>query len=149
MKKEPTIKEYVFNVKNVADFSPEGYQDAFVSRMLIDSESVGSEKLIVNYFALKPGKKTDPGSHPAPFDEVYYILKGHGMVYLGKSQKAHEIEPGSVVFIPHDTLHCLWNNSTDEMEMITIMPGPLKEGANFVYDERKQKWGKSFMLKKT
>jgi mannose-6-phosphate isomerase-like protein (cupin superfamily) len=145
MKKESAPKEHVFNIKNVANFSPEGYEDAFVSRMLIDNESVGSEKLGMNYFALKPGKKTDQGSHPAPFDEVYYGLRGHGIVYLGESQNAYEIEPDSVVFIPHNTLHYVVNNSPVELEMITIMPGPLKEGVNSIYDERKKKWGRSFI----
>ena len=68
MKKELTFGKYVFNSNNVADFSPAGYEEAFVSRMLIDRDNVGSEKLVMNYFALKPGKKTDQGSHPAPFD---------------------------------------------------------------------------------
>jgi len=147
MKKEFASKEHVFNIKNVANFSPEGYEDVFVSRMLIDSESVGSEKLVMNYFALKPGKKTDQGSHPAPFDEVYYVLRGRGIVYLGESQNAYEIEPDSVVFIPHNTLHYVVNNSPDELEMITIMPGPMEEGVNSVYDARKKKWGRSFIPK--
>lgn len=130
----------------MADFSPAGYEDAFVSRLLIDQDNVGSEKLVMNYFALKPGKKTDQGSHPAPFDEVYYILRGHCTLYLGEAKEAYEIEPGSVAFIPHDTLHFVVNNTQEEVEMITIMPGPIVEGANFVYDQRKRKWGRSFKL---
>jgi quercetin dioxygenase-like cupin family protein len=147
MKKDLTYGKYVFNSKNVVDFSPAGYENAFVSRLLIDQNSVGSEKLVMNYFALKPGKKTDQGSHPAPFDEVYYILRGHCTLYLGEAQEAYEIEPDSVAFIPHDTLHFVINNTHEEVEMITIMPGPIVEGANFVYDQRKRKWGTSFMLK--
>ena len=146
MKKELTFGKYVFNSNNVADFSPTSYEDAFVSRMLIDRDNVGSEKLVMNYFALKPGKKTDQGSHPAPFDEVYYVLRGRGTLYLGEAQEAYEIEPDSVAFIPHDTPHFVINSSQEELEMITIMPGPIEEGANFVYDQRKREWGKSFML---
>jgi quercetin dioxygenase-like cupin family protein len=147
MKKERAYEKFVFNSKNVADFSPAGYEDAFVSRLLIDQDSVGSEKLVMNYFALKPGKKTDQGSHLAPFDEVYYVLKGNCTLFLGETKEAYEIEPGSVAFIPHDTLHFVVNKTQEELEMITIMPGPIEEGANFVYDQRKRKWGKSFVLK--
>jgi quercetin dioxygenase-like cupin family protein len=114
--------------------------------LLIDRDNVGSEKLVLNYFALKPDKKTDQGSHPAPFDEVYYVLRGFGILYLGESQEAYELEPDSVAFIPHNTLHFVINNSPEELEMITIMPGPIEEGANFVYDQRKREWGTSFML---
>jgi mannose-6-phosphate isomerase-like protein (cupin superfamily) len=148
MKNALTFGRYVFNSKDVADFSPAGYKDAFVSRLLIDRDNVGSEKLVMNYFALMPGKKTDPGSHPAPFDEVYYVLRGHGTLYLGEAREEYEIEPDSVAFIPHDTLHFVINGSQDELEMITIMPGPIEEGANFVYDQRKREWGKSFVLKR-
>jgi mannose-6-phosphate isomerase-like protein (cupin superfamily) len=146
MKKELTFGKYVFNSKNVAGFSPDGYKDAFVSRMLIDQDNVGSEKLVMNYFTLMPGKKTDQGSHPSPFDEVYFVLRGRGTLYLGKAQEAYEIGPDCVAFIPHDTLHFVINNNQEELEMITIMPGPMEEGANFVYDQRKREWGKSFKV---
>ena len=146
MKKELTFGKYVFNSKNVADFSPAGYKDVFVSRMLIDQDNVGSQKLVMSYFALKPGKKTDQGSHPGPFDEVYYVLRGRGTLYLGEAQEAYAVEPDSVAFIPHDTLHFVINHSQEELEMITMMPGPMEEGANFVYDQRKREWGKSFKV---
>jgi len=67
MKKELTFGKYVFNSNNVADFSPAGYEDAFVSRMLIDWDNVGSEKLVMNCFALKPGKKNRSRQPPRAF----------------------------------------------------------------------------------
>ena len=138
--------KYVFNSTQVVGFSPTGYENAFVSRLLIDQDNVGSQRLVMNLFSLKPGKKTDPGSHPSPFDEIYYVLKGKGILHLGETQEAFEVGPNTVVFIPHDTLHFVINPGEIDLDMITIMPGPIEPGANFVYDQRKQKWGKSFLL---
>jgi mannose-6-phosphate isomerase-like protein (cupin superfamily) len=114
--------------------------------MLVDHESVGSERLVMNYFILKPGKKTEPGSHPKPFDEIYYVLRGHGKLSLGLSGEPYPIDEDSVAFIPAGTNHSLVNDGIDDLEMITVMPGPLTQGANTLYDERRETWGTSFKL---
>ena len=139
-------RRLVFNANEVEGFSPSGSEGVFVSRMLVDQESVGSQKVVVNNFILKPGKSTEAGSHPAPFDEIYYVLRGSGIVFLGDEREPHEIQPNSYVFIPGGTLHYLVNNGNQDLEMITIMPGPLPEGVNTLYDMRKKTWGASFRL---
>jgi mannose-6-phosphate isomerase-like protein (cupin superfamily) len=136
----------VFNAQQVVGFSPRGYEHDFESRMLVDAESVGSQRLVMNYFVLKPGKSTDPGDHPTPFDEIYYVLRGQGVVYLGPEHEPFDLIPDSVVFIPSGTTHALTNTGSDDLEMITVMPGPLAAGANTLYDERKATWGTSFRL---
>ncbi len=137
-------KLLVFGAKEVEGFSPPGSEGAYISRLLVDGESVGSQRLVMNHFTLKAGKRTGAGSHPSPFDEIYYILRGRGTVYLGDERQAHEIGPDSVVFIPHGTLHYLVNSGNEDLEMVTVMPGPLVEGANSLYDQRKAAWGTSF-----
>lgn len=137
-------KRLVFNVRDVAGFSPAGYEAAFVSHMLVDQESVGSERLVLNYFVLKPGKNTDPGSHPSPFDEIYYILRGQGILYLNGSRESHDLVPDTVCFIPAGTVHSVVNPGSIDLEMVTVMPGPIIEGVNSLYDERKERWGNSF-----
>jgi mannose-6-phosphate isomerase-like protein (cupin superfamily) len=145
-KEKKMPKKLVFNAKNVVGFSPQGYEGSFVSRMLIDHESVGSERLVMNHFTLKSGGKTDPGSHPSPFDEIYYVLRGHGKLYLGLSSEPFPLDADSVAFIPAGTDHYLINDGIADLEMITVMPGPLTQGANSLYDERRETWGTSFKL---
>ena len=140
-------KRIVFKVNEVAGFSPAHHEDAFISHMLVDQESVGSEKLVMNYFVLKPGKNTDPGSHPKPFDEVYYVLRGQGILYLYASHDPYDLSPDTLAFIPGGTVHSVVNTGSVDLEMITVMPGPLIEGVNTLYDERKKQWGSSFKLK--
>ncbi len=139
-------KRLVFNVSDVTGFSPVDYKDAFVSHMLVDQESVGSERVVMNYFVLRPGKHTDPGSHPVPFDEIYYILHGRGILYFNESHEPHDLIPDTVCFIPGGTIHSVVNPGSVDLVMITVMPGPITEGVNSVYDERKEQWGSSFKL---
>ena len=136
----------VFRAKDVAGFSPRGAEDSYVSRMLIDKESVGSTALVMNHFTLRPGKRSEPGSHPDPYDEVYYVLRGRALLQLGDPPEVFELEPDTVAFIPSGTSHSLENIGTEDLELITLMPGQLREGVNTVYDERRRTWGTSFRL---
>ena len=136
----------VFNVKQVAGFSPPGAEDTFVSRMLVDRESVGSNNLVMNHFTLKAGRATEPGTHPDPYDELYYVLRGRARLKLGDAPDVFDIEPGTVAFIPAGTAHSLDNTGDEELEILTVMAGQLVEGANAIYDARLRAWGTSFKL---
>lgn len=139
-------RKLVFHAYQVMPFSPPEAAGAFESRLLVDRESVGSANLVVNHFTLKPGGSTETGKHPSPYDEVYYVLRGRGVVRLGEPPKASVVGPNTIVFIPNGTLHCLENTGTEDLEMLTIMPGPIVQGVNPVYDERLRTWGTSFRL---
>lgn len=139
-------RRLVIRTEEVAGFAPAGAEDSYVSRMLVDRESVGSDALVVNHFTLRPGKGTAPGHHPDPYDEVYYVLRGRGVVSLGDPPEAFELEPDTVVFIPSGTTHAVENTGTDDLALLTVMPHQLVEGANALYDERRRTWGSSFKL---
>jgi mannose-6-phosphate isomerase-like protein (cupin superfamily) len=138
----------VFRAKDIEPFSLPGAGDAFSSRLLVDPDGVGAQSLVVNHFTLNVGQTTaPPGAHPAPFDEVYYILRGHARLQLGDPAETFEVGPDSVAFIPGGTVHCLNNTGDEPLEILTIMPGPLREGVNPVYDGRRKAWGTGFRLK--
>ena len=134
----------VFNAMDVEGYTLSGHEDAFVSRLLVDREGVGSEALIVNHFTLMPGKKTGESPHPEPYDEVYYVLRGSGVVWLGEALEPHDVEPNTVVFIPGGTKHALENTADEDLEVLTIMPRQPVEGVNPIYDERRRAWGTTF-----
>jgi quercetin dioxygenase-like cupin family protein len=151
--RERMSKRLVFKAKDVVGFASKGLEHVYVSRMLVDQESVGSERLVMNHFILKGGQSMDPGTkpapshrHPPPFDELYYVLSGQGILFLNESGDPYELSPGTVAFVPAGVAHSLSNRGTADLEMITIMPGPLTRGANPLYDERKDLWGTSFRL---
>lgn len=134
----------VFDLMDVVGFSPKVAEGAYVSRMLVDRESVGSNSLTVNHFTLKAGKSTEPGSHPSPFDEFYYVLRGTGRVELGSPPQVFLLKPGTFVFIQSETVHALRCDEGADLEVLTVMPEQPVPGANYVYDERLREWGTSF-----
>ena len=71
-------KEKVIKVSEIEGFVPSGSGGSYISRLLIESEGVGSSRLMLVHATLKPGKAPgDAAAHPSPYDEAYYILSGH------------------------------------------------------------------------
>ena len=136
----------VFRAKDVAPFSPAGAEAAFESRLLVDPTGVGSTALAVNHFTLKPGHHTEAGSHPRPYDEVYYVLRGRARLSLGDPPEEFDLQPDMVAFIPGGTRHALVNTGDEDLELITMMPHEMVAGVNTVYDERLRVWGTGFRL---
>jgi len=135
-------KERVFKASEVAGFSLPGAEDTYISRMLIDSESVGSKKIGLNHGTLKPGKSGPWHKHPCPYEEVYYILRGQGLLTI--DDETHQVGPGTVAYIPCEEYHKPENTGDTDLEFLTVWSLPIKEGANKLYDERKRLWGTSF-----
>jgi mannose-6-phosphate isomerase-like protein (cupin superfamily) len=139
-------KERVVKVSEIMGFNPSESDDNYVSRLLIESEGVGSSKLMLVHATLKPGK--DPGgfgTHPAPYDEAYYILSGIGKMEFGDDDQAYEVGPNTAIFIPADIPHKITNIGDVDLEFLTVWPiTPAEKGVNGVYDERKRLWGTNF-----
>ena len=141
-------RKMVFKVSDVEPFSPPDAEGSYESRMLIDAENAGADSFVINHFTLKESNFSDPGGmHPAPFDETYYVLSGEGRLSLGEPPEEYLLEPGTVVFIPGGTFHSINNTGPGELQILTVMTGPLAEGANPLYDARKKAWGTSFRLR--
>lgn len=138
--------QLVFNVKDVAGYSPPGTEDSYISKLLVDNQSVGSKRMVINHFTLKVGKATPAGSHPEPYDELYYVLRGRARLTLGDPPETFDLEPGAVAFIPAGTQHALDNIGSEDLELLTAMPAQMVEGANPLYDARLREWGTSFRL---
>jgi len=139
-------KEKVVKVSEIKGFAPSGSGGNYISRLLIESEGVGSARLMLVHATLKPGKAPgDAAAHPTPYDEAYYILRGHGLMEFGDGEESYEVGPDTAIFIPADTLHKITNTGTEDLEFLTIWPiTPAEEGVNGVFDERKRLWGTSF-----
>src|SRR5260370_7632594 len=95
----------VFHARAVVPFSPAGAEEAFQSRLLIDPSGVGSTDLAVNHFTLKPGHHTDPGAHPKPYDEIYYVLRGSGRGTLGHPPEPPHLPPPTRLSLPPPPPH--------------------------------------------
>ena len=139
-------KGTVIKATGVKPFSHPNFKGRFVSRMLIDRDNSGSEKLQINHFTLKPGGSTDSAVHKAPYDEVYYVLNGKAVLHMGGVD--YDIEKDTIIFIPGGTPHSLTNKSrTRDFVILTVWPLQPEPGVNEVYDLRKKIWGKTFRKK--
>lgn len=133
----------VVKVDRVMPFSPPGAEEIYVSKMLLDKDNSDSQQLQVNHGVVKAGQSLPGAAHPAPYDEIYYVLSGEAS--LDMDGVDYDLEPGSVVFIPAGTFHALTNKSqTEDFTILTIWPGTPEPGANEVYDTRKEAWGTSY-----
>jgi quercetin dioxygenase-like cupin family protein len=132
----------VFHTKDVMGFTTA--DDVYVSRMLIDKTNSGDERVQINHFALKPGKRSGPADHPEP--HIYYVVSGKALLRAGDPPEGHELRPGHLAFIPANTVHGLENIGGEDFEILTIWPGPIAEGANDLYEMRLAAWGKTFRL---
>jgi len=139
-------KERVVKASEIMGFSPSESDGAYTSRLLIESEGVGSSRLMVVHATLKAGKAPgEMASHPKPYDEAYYILSGKGKMEFGDDQSSYEVGPDTAIFIPADVPHKITNIGTDDLVFLTLWPQiPAEEGVNGVYDERKRLWGVNF-----
>ncbi|MFH1207851.1 MAG: cupin domain-containing protein [Patescibacteria group bacterium] len=66
---------------------------------------------------VKPGKTSYP--HKLKTSEVYYILEGEGMMYIGEeSEKVHS---GQTVYIPPNTKQSIQNTGITELVFLCIV----------------------------
>jgi mannose-6-phosphate isomerase-like protein (cupin superfamily) len=61
------------------------------------------------------------------YDEVYFVLAGHGRIHLGKREFA--LRPGAVAVIPAGTVHSLEADRGDALEFVIfgVPPVPVED----------------------
>lgn len=77
----------------------------------------------VGYFA--PGEGLMSHLHPES-EEVYYVVRGEGTVYLGEERKPLPIDPDMAIYIPPGKIHGAENTGEDRL-VICFFVAPGKE----------------------
>jgi quercetin dioxygenase-like cupin family protein len=80
-----------------------------VAHMILDSR-VLQGLLFFAHAVLEPGKEIE--SHIDPYEEVYYILKGQGVMTVGDEQQ--EVSAGDTIWLPFGIHHSLENNGDED-----------------------------------
>jgi quercetin dioxygenase-like cupin family protein len=62
-----------------------------------------------------PGRAPD---HFHRYDEVIYVLEGHGTLYIGDEQAP--LRPGTCVHLPRTLVHCLANDGDSELRLLGV-----------------------------
>jgi len=96
-------------------------EDASVRKVLggtlkdiFNSSNVGAKnfRFSVGYFDPKEGLQVH--IHPES-EEVYYVLSGIGVVYLGKERKEIPIKPQMAIYIPSGMPHGVTNTGKEKL----------------------------------
>jgi mannose-6-phosphate isomerase-like protein (cupin superfamily) len=76
-----------------------------------------SEGLSITQFAglIPPGRAPE---HQHTYDEVVHVLAGQGVVHLGGGQT--EIGPGTSIYLPPQTPHCLENTGSEPLQVLGV-----------------------------
>jgi mannose-6-phosphate isomerase-like protein (cupin superfamily) len=94
-------------------------------KAIFGPENVGAKnfRFSVGYF--DPGEGLQVHIHPES-EEVYYVISGTGVVYLGKERKQIPIEPGISLYIDAGTLHGVTNTGKVKL-LIAFFVAPGKD----------------------
>ena len=90
-----------------------------MATMLFDS----SELQGILFFAhavLKPNRVLE--SHIDPYEEIYYILEGQGLISVGEDEQ--QVTAGDAIWIPCGVSHSLINNGTEECIVLVTAAMP-------------------------
>ncbi|MCJ7505777.1 cupin domain-containing protein [Candidatus Bathyarchaeota archaeon] len=94
-------------------------------KVMFTPDTAGTKHLrfVVGYF--DPDQGLDMHIHPES-EEVYYIIEGQGMVYVGKEKATTRVDRNTAVYIPPGTIHGIRNTSGGKL-IVAFMIAPGRE----------------------
>lgn len=97
---------------------------------VVNPKTVGSKNLVFALGVFNVGEGLVPHIHPQS-EEVYYVIRGKGTVYVGEERKETPIEPDMTLYIPPGTIHAVKNTGKEKL-VIAFFVAPGKEPAKEV-----------------
>jgi mannose-6-phosphate isomerase-like protein (cupin superfamily) len=108
-----TYSKFVFNTKNITHYRfPTHVNDLVMDRA--DAET--SEVFIT---VLEPGESAPLHVHHDT-EQIFHVIDGAGMLYIGENQQPFEIKPGDVVRIPPSTYHRTECKSSQPLRYLSV-----------------------------
>jgi len=94
-------------------------------KVMFTPDTVGTKHLRFSVGYFDPGQGLNMHIHPES-EEVYYIIEGHGAVYIGKERATTEVDRNMAVYIPSGTIHGIRNTGNTKL-MVAFMVAPGRE----------------------
>jgi len=110
----------VFRSEEIEWIEAPGHFSAF-SKLLINPDNSGTKYFDFRISSYQPKGYCEPHSHKHA-ENIYYILKGKGIVELNGSRKL--VEPHMVIFIPPKVKHSIINTGYEDLIFIVIASPP-------------------------
>ncbi len=90
-----------------------------LATMLFDSGELQGI-LFFAFALLKPGKVLE--SHVDPYEEIYYLLQGQGMMTVGDEQQ--KVSAGDAIWLPYGVPHSLANDGDEDCIIVVAAAMP-------------------------
>jgi quercetin dioxygenase-like cupin family protein len=87
--------------------------------MLLES-NVLQGLLFFAHAVLKPGRVIE--SHIDPYEEVYYLLQGHGVMKVGDEEE--NVSAGDAIWLPYGVPHSLVNDGDEDCVIVVAAAMP-------------------------
>lgn len=94
-------------------------------RRLVHPKTVGSELLGVSICLMEPGDEVRRHSHD--YEEAYFVVRGHGLMYL-EGEGGVRLEPGLSVYVPPGRVHGQVNDGDEPLHIVCSLAPPPVEG---------------------
>jgi mannose-6-phosphate isomerase-like protein (cupin superfamily) len=105
--------KYVFDTIDCKRYAfPTHINDLVVDR----ADAVSSEAFVV---IVEPGKATHVHKHN-DVEQIFYIIKGKGILTVGDDKKEYQVKPAQVVKIPPGTLHSVRSRGKIPLKYLSI-----------------------------
>jgi mannose-6-phosphate isomerase-like protein (cupin superfamily) len=101
-----------------------GHRDAALTKLLVTNETCGARNIDFFVSSYAPKACAEPHSHPAS-EEIFYFVSGSGLFVLGS--ESHTISAGTVVFVPPDTRHAIYNTGFEDLVFVVCSSPPEPE----------------------
>ncbi len=95
-------------------------------RRLIHPKTVGSKGLGVSVADMPPGSRVRRHRHA--YEEAYYVISGHGRMYLEGEPDEIELHPGLLVYVSAGRAHGQLNDGSEPLRILCSLAPPPVEG---------------------
>lgn len=89
------------------------------------TNAVGSQNMELAVGQFKPGEGLKCHYHKSPCEELYFVYKGEGTVYMGSDEI--RVRAGNVLYIPPEVEHRVVNTGQEVLEIVFITSPIQKE----------------------
>ena len=106
-------EQYVFETNNLKRYKfPTHINDLVVDR----ADASQSEVFMV---IVEPGKSVHHHMHDDT-EQIFYIIKGTGILSIGENKTEYPVKPGDVVRMPLSTLHSIRTDTDEAIHYLSV-----------------------------
>jgi quercetin dioxygenase-like cupin family protein len=117
-----SVRDMPVMVLELDDVPAEVVRGASV-KVAITPADEGVKQTVLTVGVFEPGQALVPHSHDKS-EEIYLCLEGEGTFYHGKEMTPVPLKPGTIIFVPPNTLHSTKNTSDKKFKIAFFMsPG--------------------------